>query len=218
MDFEALIQILASFIRQTDIVSGQQRKIRMPMIFSSPLGSPVSLSQIQSQAETAHGSALAAADLGSLPEWNLDHLYKGLDAPEFTADLDKATRGAKQFAADYQGKLAAVLASSDASVVLHQAITRYEAIDDLLGRIISFAGLVYSGDTTDPVKAKFYGDTQDALTRISADLLFFTLELNRLDDKALEQVSHTAPLAHFKPWLDDIRLEKPYQQIGRAHV
>jgi oligoendopeptidase F len=47
---------------------------------------------------------------------------------------------------------------------------------------MSYAGLVYAGDTTDPVRAKFYGDTQERLTAASSDLLFFTLELNRIDE------------------------------------
>jgi oligoendopeptidase F len=183
----------------------------MRTLFPNHTGSSVFSSQIQSMAEAAQGATQTALELGALPEWNLDHLYKGLDAPEFGADLDKAAREAKSFAQDYQGKLAGLIAAADAPNKLHQAIARYEAIDDLLGRIISFAGLVYSGNTTDPVKAKFYGDAQDALTRISADLLFFTLELNRLDDHRLDELAHEPPLSHYKPWLEDIRLEKPYQ-------
>ena len=88
---------------------------------------------------------------------------------------------------------------------------RYEAIEDLLGRLMSYAGLVYSGDTTDPQRAKFYGDTQERLTAASSDLLFFTLELNRIDDAVLEPAMASEPLARYRPWLEDIRKDKPYQ-------
>ena len=183
----------------------------MRPIFTDQTGLNLVSSQILYAAGVAPTGASKNEDLGLLPEWNLDHLYKGLDAPEFKADLDKAGHEAKTFADDYKGKLAGLITQSDANKALHRAIARYEAIDDVLGRVISFAGLVYSGDTTDPVKAKFYGDAQDALTRISADLLFFTLELNRLDDQRLDALAREQPLAHYRPWLEDIRLEKPYQ-------
>ena len=184
----------------------------MKRMIYSQLASPSNFSAaILRMSDLAQASAKQEADLGLLPEWNLADLYQGLEAPEFKADLEKATHAAKDFATDYQGKLVALLDRPDANQELHRAIARYEAIDDVLGRIISYAGLVYSGDTTDPVKAKFYGDTQDALTRISTDLLFFPLELNRLDDQKLDALALKAPLNHYRPWLEDIRLEKPYQ-------
>ena len=165
----------------------------MKRMIYSQLASPSDFSAaILRMSDLAQASSKQQADLGK-------------------ADLEKATHAAKDFAADYQGKLVALLDRPDANQELHRAIARYEAIDDVLGRIISYAGLVYSGDTTDPVKAKFYGDTQDALTRISTDLLFFSLELNRLDDQKLDALALKAPLNHYRPWLEDIRLEKPYQ-------
>ena len=88
----------------------------------------------------------------------------------------------------------------------------YEALQDRLGRIGSYAGLVYCGDTTDPVRAKFYGDVQDKITKASTHLLFFELELNRIDDAAIDAlIAKDAGLAHYRPWLEDIRKEKPHQ-------
>ena len=82
----------------------------------------------------------------------------------------------------------------------------------LLGRLISYAGLLYVGDTTDPSRAKFYGDTNARLTEIATLLLlFFELELNRIDDAALAEAMKVAALAHYKPWIDNLRMEKPYQ-------
>ena len=162
-------------------------------------------------ADQATASAAGDADLGFLPEWNLNDLYPGLDSDQLKHDQERFAQDAKAFAADYQGKLKDLALRPDAATELHRAIARYEQIDDGLGRLISYAGLVYAGDTTDPVKAKFYGDTQDALTRISSDLLFFVLELNRLEDALLNRLQAIAPLNHYSPWLKEIRLEKPYQ-------
>src|SRR3954470_9447306 len=135
-------------------------------------------------------AALAAAskerDLGALPEWNLSDLYPGMDSPEFGGDLAKAEAECKMIAEAYRGTLDALARGSDAGPALFTALKRYEAVEDLLGRIASFAGLVYSGDTTDPKRAKFYGDTQERLTAASSDLLFFGLELNRIDDAVID--------------------------------
>src|SRR6185436_4414266 len=108
------------------------------------------------------------------------------------------------FAADYEGKLATL----DAAVLL-EAIRRYERIDAISGRIGSYAGLRYYQATTDPVRAKFMGDMQTALTDASTPLVFFTLELNRLDDTALDAtVASNADLLRYKPILDRIRKMK----------
>ncbi len=153
----------------------------------------------------------SADALGSLPEWDLADLYPGMDSPDFARDLEAAEEECKSFAQAYRGTLQGLLDGENPELALHAAIRRYEALEDSLGRIISFAGLVYAGDTTDPQRAKFYGDAQERLTAASSDLLFFQLEINRLDDERLDAACSKPPLSHFRPWIEDIRKEKPYQ-------
>ena len=150
-----------------------------------------------------------AADLGTLPEWNLEDLYPSMDSKAFKSDLAKAESESKSFNATYRGKLEALAKKNSGSGLL-EALQRYEALEELLGRIMSYAGLVYSGDTTDPARMKFYGDTQEKITAASSDLLFFELELNRLDDALAAKLAAGA-LKHYRPWLEDIRKGKPYQ-------
>ena len=97
-----------------------------------------------------------------------------------------------------------------------EAVKRYEALDDLLGRLISYAGLVHAGNTVDPARAKFYADVQERITAASTHLLFFVLELNRLDDAKLEAAMQDRALGHYRPWLEDIRKDKPYQLEDRV--
>ena len=120
-------------------------------------------------------------DLGSLPEWNLEDLYPSMESKAFASDLVKAQSECKSFNAIYRGKLD-TLARKASGAGLLEALQRYEALEELLGRIMSYAGLIYAGDTTDPARMKFYGDTQEKITDATSDLLFFELELNRLDD------------------------------------
>ncbi|WP_134496059.1 M3 family oligoendopeptidase [Microvirga pakistanensis] len=160
-------------------------------------------------------TAAAQVALGSLPEWNLSHLYPGMDSEAFKGDLARAEEECKVFAEAYRGKLDTMARGENAPQALTEVIRRYEALEDLLGRIMSYAGLVYSGDTTDPVRAKFYGDTQERLTTASTELLFFSLELNRIDDAVLDGAVAQAPLSHYRPWIEDLRKDKPYQLDDR---
>ena len=154
------------------------------------------------------------AKLGALPEWNLTDLYPAIDSPALKADLAKADTDCVAFETDYKGRLAD-LAANDAGG-LTAAVKRYEALEDLLGRVVSYAALVYAGNTTDPVRAKFFGDVQERITAASLHLLFFTLELNRVDDKVLEAAMDNPALGHYRPWVEDVRKEKPYQLEDRV--
>jgi oligoendopeptidase F len=157
-----------------------------------------------------------AKSLGRLPEWNLNDLYTGLDDPAIKSDLDRADADCIAFEEAFKGKLAAMTGAADGGAQLAEAVQRYEAIDDLMGRIGSYAGLVHAGDTLDPARTKFYGDVQERMTAASTHLLFFTLELNRIDDAILEKAMTDPALAHYRPWLEDVRRYKPYQLEDRV--
>ncbi len=157
----------------------------------------------------------AAKGLGRLPEWNLADLYKGIDDPRVKRDLDRSDADSVAFENSYKGKLAALIEEPNGGAALAEAVKAFEQLDDLLGRLISFAGLVHAGNTIDPARAKFYGDVQERVTAISMHLLFFTLELNRLDDGKLEAAMADPALGHYRPWLEDIRKDKPYQLEDR---
>ncbi|HET9715621.1 MAG TPA: M3 family oligoendopeptidase [Pseudolabrys sp.] len=154
--------------------------------------------------------------LGNLPEWNLTDLYPGIDSPGVRRDLEEADSECAAFEHEFRGKLAALSAGEGGGGALAAAIKRYESIDDKLGRLVSYASLVYAGNTTDPVRAKFYGDIQERVTAASRHLLFFTLELNRIDDAQLDAAMRDPSLAHFRPWIEDVRKEKPYQLEDRV--
>ena len=93
---------------------------------------------------------------------------------------------------------------------------RYEKIDDVAGRLSSYAGLLHAANAADPILSKFYGDMQERLTAAYLHLLFFTLELNRIDDGVLDKAMVDQALGHYRPWLEDIRRDKPYQLEDRV--
>src|SRR6266571_5090635 len=159
----------------------------------------------------AKSSSKPANKTGKLPEWNLADLYSGIDAPEVARDLETMDADCVAFETDFKGKLATGTANEDGGKWLAAAVRRYEAIDDLAGRLGSYAGLVHAGDSVDPTISKFYGDVSERLTAASTHLLFFALELNRVDDDILTRAMQAPELAHYRPWIEDLRKEKPYQ-------
>jgi len=163
-----------------------------------------------------NASAARKTALGKLPEWNLNDLYSGLDDPAIKRDLDRVDAQCIDFETAYKGKLAGMAGGAGGGAALAAAVRRYEAIDDLMGRLGSYAGLVHAGDTLDPARTKFYGDMQERMTAASTHLLFFTLELNRIDDAVLDAAIADAALGHYRPWLEDVRRYRPYQLEDRV--
>src|SRR5450432_843933 len=170
----------------------------------------------KSAIKTSAVKAKSGNKTGKLPEWNLADLYSGIDAPEVARDLQKMDAECVAFETDFKGKLAEHTAGEGGGQWLAEAVRRYEAIDDLAGRLGSYAGLIHAGDSVDPAITKFYGDVSERLTNASVHLLFFALELNRVDDTAIERAMQTPELAHYRPWIEDLRKDKPYQLEDRV--
>jgi oligoendopeptidase F len=150
-----------------------------------------------------HGSK----EFGDLPEWDLTDLYTTPDAAEFSRDMGWLEKACSEFASDYEGKLDTL----DANGLL-DCVLRYEKIDVIAGRIMSYAGLRYYQNTTDAERAKFMADAQDKITTFTTPLVFFSLEINRIeDDKLARLFEANADLARYKPIFDRLRALKPHQ-------
>ncbi len=148
----------------------------------------------------------AATAAAALPAWDLADLYPAPDHPRVNADFTDAATRAAAFAAGFAGRL-----SSLSGAALAAAIAEYEAIEEILGRLASYAQLRFAADQTDAAAARFYQDVTERVTTISSDLLFFTLELNRLDDAAVADRLRDPALAPWRSWLDDLRVFRPHQ-------
>ncbi len=161
--------------------------------------------------------ATAARDgLEGLPTWDLGDLYASIDSPALAADIDLAASEAQAFEARWKGRLADA-AGQTGENGLGAVMTAFEALEERIGRIVSYAGLVFAGDMADPRNAKFYGDVQARMTDASSHLVFFTLELNRLADAVVDRAfALDERFAHFRPWVLDARKERPYQLEDRV--
>ncbi|MCV6592041.1 MAG: M3 family oligoendopeptidase [Silicimonas sp.] len=151
--------------------------------------------------------ASGASPFGDLPEWDLTDLYASAEAPEFASDMEWVEKACASFAGDYEGKLAGLSADE-----MLNCIDRYEQIDLKAGRIMSFVGLSYYQNTTDAERAKTMADAQDKITTFTTPLVFFSLEVNRIEDATLEGwFAANGDLARFKPIFDRMRAMRPHQ-------
>jgi oligoendopeptidase F len=152
--------------------------------------------------------------LGELPGWDLSALYESMESKAFSEDVEKALVEAQEFQNAYAGKLSE-LAVSDAEN-LAKSLLQFEQFQDDMGRIMSYAVLNYMGDTSNAERAKFYGDAQEKITNASAHLLFYTLELNKIEDEILDKaIGSNETLTQYWPWFEDLRKDKPYQLEDR---
>src|SRR5439155_10813078 len=156
--------------------------------------------------DVAEAAAVGQKDLGALPEWDLADLYPGRDSPGLTRDLADLATTAAGFRARYQGRLGDLSGAE-----LGAAVTEYERLQEGAGRIMSYAELMRAGNVADPEIARFFQTMHKRSTDISGELLFFTLEINRLEDGDLDAKSADAARARYRPWLRDVRAQRPHQ-------
>ena len=157
---------------------------------------------------TAPAAAATAVqtDLGPLPEWDLSDLYPGRDSPELARDLSQLAADAAAFRTKYEGRLAELSGAE-----LGEAVATYERLQEIAGRIMSYAELTRAGNVADPEIARFFQTMHERINAISTELLFFTLELNRIDDAELDAMAADPALARYRPWLRDVRAFRPHQ-------
>ncbi len=141
-----------------------------------------------------------------LPVWDLTDLYPSPDAPALTRDLEEAAKQAKDLRQRFEGRIASLDGGA-----LGALIVEYEAIQERLGRLASYAQLSYAGNMSDPEIARFHQTIDERTTDISSDLLFVTLELNKIDDAVFAGQLKAPALARYRPWLETVRSFRPHQ-------
>lgn len=152
-------------------------------------------------------AAMAAEITDSAPRWDLTDLFAGSDDPRIELTLSAATSAAEALETGAKGKLASLPGDE-----LAAAIAEYERIEESLGRVTSYASLLFAGQRDDVQIGQFFQGIQERVNGIGTKLLFLTLELNRLDDADLEaKLTASAALAAWRPWLRNVRAYRPHQ-------
>ncbi|MGZ9035293.1 MAG: M3 family oligoendopeptidase, partial [Rhodospirillales bacterium] len=131
--------------------------------------------------DVAAAVAVDARTEAQPPVWNLSDLYGRPDAVDLDRDLKQALQDARAFRAEFENKLTEIPGAG-----LGEAISRYEAIFERLNKAMSFAQLYFAADMADPARGRFLQTLQERYNAVSAETLFFTLELNKLSDEDLD--------------------------------
>ena len=148
-----------------------------------------------------------AVDLKNLPRWDLTHFYPSMDDESLKKDIVSFEKRCKIFEKTYDGEVKALHGDE-----LATAVKKYEKIEELAGKLGSYAQLLYCENVSDPKRAKFYQDISEMLTRNGSLILFFELQLNKISDKSIkEMLAKSTKLAHYEPWIRDIRQMRPFQ-------
>ena len=166
-------------------------------IYANPPVHRAALSELASIEDT---------DLGTLPRWNLADLYVGSSDPQIDADLDWAAEQARSMAQAVKGKMAQMTPEK-----LAQTIVWYENIYEKLGKLGTFAFLNGATQRTDGEAMQFQAKVNERSTNISADLVFFSLELNAIDDAAMATKLADPAMVPWKSFVERTRLMKPHQ-------
>ena len=148
---------------------------------------------------------MTTADDGALPGWDLSDLYPAPDSDEVQGDLTRAEAEAEALHHTFAGRVARL---DDGT--LGDLIARYEAVREILERLTSYAYLVYCTAMDDAEAARFFQSVQEETTGIGSRLLFLTLELNRIEEDAIERTLEAPELARYAPWVRDVRTSRPY--------
>ena len=154
----------------------------------------------------------APVKLDALPEWQLSDLYAGRDDPKIEADLI-AAKAANDELVKLKGRF--VQLRSDPlhlGELLDHGIGLYETAVNGLWAVGAYAGLASSVAKDDPAWAKFEGDLRTRSSQIGAESLFFTLELNQLEDNEIEMAFKAhPPAARWRSWMRRVRLSRPHE-------
>lgn len=141
-------------------------------------------------------------NLKNIPTWNLSDFYSSISDKKISADLKKIEKDTKKFVSDFAGKINKISAPK-----LFEAIQNYEKISENIGKISSYSYLIYAADLSNQKNISFYQNISEALIGIESQLIFFTIELNEVDEKKLKNPA----LKKYQPFIRDSRIFKKYQ-------
>ncbi|MDA0782551.1 MAG: M3 family oligoendopeptidase [Rickettsiales bacterium] len=143
----------------------------------------------------------------TLPTWDLSALYPSKESGELKSDIKNVEDRAKRFQKIFEGKIKGLDGK-----MLASTIREYEEIEETLGRLHSFAYLLYAENISSQENSAFYQNISEKITEISSLILFFELEINKISDKEMDKKhSSSSELKKYQPWIRDVRVMKPYQ-------
>jgi oligoendopeptidase F len=136
--------------------------------------------------------------------WNLGDLYSGPSDPQIEADTKWLREQVLSFSS-YRGKVAG-LGLED----LLQAIRRLEEINERAQKLLAYAYLNFSTQTSNPAASALFQSRKELYSEIRRDTLFFELEWTKLEDSLAEEAASGPLLSKYHHYLISLRRYKPH--------
>ena len=149
---------------------------------------------------------MSVKKLKTPPSWDLSDFYSSTKDKKITADIKKIALESEKFVKDFAGKIV----KSDAKKLV-EAIKKYEEICELIGKVSCYSQLLYASDLSNQNYISFYQNTTEQLSEYESKLVFFTLELNQIDDKKIATLLKNSDFKKYQPFIRDTRAFKKYQ-------
>ncbi len=138
--------------------------------------------------------------------WQLDDLYQNLQDPGIETDRNRCLEMADSFSEKYQGRLQDVSAQD-----LARAVGDLEEIEELGGKVISYADLCFAVNTQDPEAGRIWQSSREFASAVSRKTLFFGLEWSRLPDTVTKSLLGDPALTSRRHYLEKLRSFAPYR-------
>jgi oligoendopeptidase F len=140
------------------------------------------------------------------PEWDLSDFYSSISDKKIAQDLKNIADLVAKFKKNFAGKVAKLAAPK-----LAEAIKNYEEIAEKMGKLGSYSYLIYASDLSNQKHISFHQNISEKLSEFESQLVFFTLELNKISDAALKKLLQNAAVKKYAPFIRDIRAFKKYE-------
>mgnify|MGYP001254914682 FL=1 len=141
--------------------------------------------------------------MSNLPIWNLADFYPSFNSTIIKDDLKKLNKQSISFSNKYKSKLKSLTTEK-----LIETIKLYEKIEEKIYFIKSFSFLTYCTDQLNKSKSKFYQSTQEILSEVEKNLIFYSIEINNLDKKKINSLKSSK----YKSWIENLNKFKKHQQ------
>ena len=137
--------------------------------------------------------------------WNTGLLYPAPDATELETDLASFDA----LAADFRGRYFKKIATLSPDQLL-AAVREYETLQTTMAKPFCYAHLLFAGDSSDDAILSLAQRCSELGNRLSQQLLFFDLELMKLDDEAFERLRALPEAGAYVHFLEGIRRFRPH--------
>ncbi|MBA4292926.1 oligoendopeptidase [bacterium] len=137
--------------------------------------------------------------------WDLSALFSSPTDPNIASTWEVCHRQADQFATDYRGKVANLDAAG-----LAQALKDLEQISNESSKPITYANLLFAGNTSDPKLGAFLQKQTENSSALSIKMMFFELELQQVPQESITNLLENPLLAEYRHYIEKVRIYTPY--------